>query len=154
MAGAGFYPIHTDELRLGADGTWFADGEPVLHKRLAKLFSRNVRRKPDGTWEIYIDDQYRADIVVDDTAFVVVDVDLRPDGSVLLHLSDDQTEVLDADGLSAGPGDVLYCRIQDGRERARFLRSAYQHLAPSIESQDGTFLLRVGPRSYRIHTKG
>ena len=41
MSKAGFWAIHTGELKFGRDGRWYADGEPVLHDRLVLV---RVRR--------------------------------------------------------------------------------------------------------------
>jgi hypothetical protein len=48
MPGAGFYAIETSKLSFRSDGRWYADDDPVLHPRLARLFSRYLRRKPSG----------------------------------------------------------------------------------------------------------
>ena len=71
MPGAGFYAIHTSKLAFRGDGRWYADDEPVVHERLARLFSRHVRRKPTGGYEIWIDDRYHADVDIEDTPYVV-----------------------------------------------------------------------------------
>lgn len=150
MASAGFYAIHTDELKFASDGRWYADGEPILHERLALLFSRHIRRTADGGYEIHIDDRYHAPVVVEDTPFVVVDVDIEDDAATVV-LNDRRRLPLDMDSLAVGAHDVLYCRVDDGREWARFLRPAYNRLAPLIEeAADGAFLLRLGHHTARI----
>lgn len=149
MPAAGLYPIHTDEIRFARDGRWYADGEPVVHHRLALLFSRHLRRKPDGGCEIRIGDQYHADVVVEDTLFVVVDVDLEGSGATVT-LNDASREPLAADTLATGADDVLYCTVKGGTEPARFLRSAWNRLAPHIEECDGGFALRLGDRRFPI----
>jgi hypothetical protein len=153
MPAAGFYSIHTDELKFAADGRWYADGEPILHERLALLFSRNLRRKATGGFEIRIDDRYHADIVVEDTPFVVVDVDLDEPATVTLN--DGSREPLAADSLATGDDNVLYCTVRNGTESARFLRSAWNRLAPHIEETDadGGYALRIGERSHIIRKR-
>jgi len=153
MPSAGFYSIHTDTIRFAKDGRWYADDEPITHARLALLFSRHLRRKADGGFEIWIDERYHADVVVDDTAFVVVDVDVEPSGTVTLHLNDGSTEPLDPRSLEIGADDVLYCRVKAVGERARFLRTAYLYLAAHIEPDDvgGTgFILKLADAVYPI----
>lgn len=154
MAGAGFYAIHTDTIAFAKDGRWYADGEPVLHPRLALLFSRHLRRKPDGSYEINIDDQYRADVVVEDTPFVVTGVDVAGT-TITVHLNDDTSEALDPNTLTSGRDDVLYCRVKGGQERARFLRSPYMHLAPAIDTDAaGRFVVRLGGADFPIRRCG
>lgn len=152
MAGAGFYPIETRQLCFRKDGRWYADDEPVEHERLARLFSRHLRRKPDGSgYEIWIDERYHADVVVEDTPFVVVGVNLGDGAAGSLTLNDGGEEELDADSLEVGEGEVLYCRVRQGSERARFLRSAYYQLVPHLEeTAEGGFALRLGDRLHPI----
>jgi hypothetical protein len=151
MPGAGFYSIHTSKLRFASDGRWYADDEPVLHQRLARLFSRYLRRKPAGSYEIWIDERYHADVEVEDTPYVVTAVNADGDGKLLIDLNDGTTELLLPDTLQVGQGNVLSCRVKDGSERARFLRPAYYHLADFIEETGpGRFQLRCGGTTHSI----
>jgi len=152
MPSAGFYSIHTNKLSFRRDGRWYADEEPILHQRLARLFSRHLRRKPCGGYEIWIDERYHADIEVEDTPYVVIGAEFDENGEVRIELNDGTTEMLRPGGLQVGSGDVLYyCGVKDGRERARFLRSAYYQLAPHIEeTAPGQFQLRCGKSTHPI----
>jgi hypothetical protein len=151
MARAGFYAIHTSKLRFGRDGRWYADDEPVLHERLARLFSRHLRRKPAGGYEIWIDERYHADVEVEDTPFVITAVTATAAGKLGLDLSDGTTEPLEPTSLHIGPDNVLYCRVKQGSERARFLRPAYYQLAKFIEEvEPGRFRLHCGGTTHPI----
>lgn len=150
MPGAGFYSIHTSKLSFRADGRWYADDEPVVHERLARLFSRYVRRKSDGGYEIWIDERYHADVDVEDTPWVVTALHRDPLRGPTIELNDGRNEPLDASSLRVGEDDVLYCRARDG-ERVRFLRPAYYELAESIEeTEPGRFVFRCGADTYPI----
>lgn len=153
MPGAGFYAIHTDKLRFGRDGRWYADGEPITHQRLANLFSRHLRRKPDGGYEIWIDERYHADVEIEDTAYVVVAAEADDTQAELsVKLNDGSTERLDSDRLSMSQDSALYCTVKGGCERARFLRSVYHQLVDRIEqTEEGEFALRCGAKLYPIH---
>jgi len=60
-------------------------------------------------------------------------------------------ERLDPDSLEVGNGNVLYCRVKDGAERARLLRPAYYPLAYYIEeAASGQFELRCGGATHPI----
>lgn len=143
MPGAGFYSIPTAKLKFASDGRWYADDEPVVHERLALLFSRYLRRKPQNGYEIWIDERYHADVDVEDTLYVVTAVESDAAGRFSVTLSDGSTEWLNPSGLEIGAHDVLYCRVKQGSERARFLRPAYYHLAQHIEEvTPGKFQLR------------
>lgn len=152
MPGAGFYAIHTARLVFRADGRWYADGEPVTHERLARLFSRYVRRKPDGTgYEIRIDERYHADVEIEDTPFVVTAVEHDPQGQIWIDLNDGTTEVLDPTSVAIASDNVAYCRVKNGAERARFLRPAWYQLAGAIEEvAPGDFRLRCGEAAYPV----
>jgi hypothetical protein len=151
MPGAGFYAIHTSRLTFRSDGRWYADDDPVLHERLARLFSRYLRRKPSGGYEIWIDERYHADVEVEDTPYVVTFVTSEVQGELLLTLNDGTTEPLDPDSLQVGHGNVLYCGVKGGAERARFLRPAYYQLAEFIEeAAPGHFCLRCGGTTHPI----
>jgi hypothetical protein len=151
MARAGFWAIHTSKLRFGRDGRWYADGEPILHERLARLFSRRLRRTPQGGYEIWIDERYHADVEVEDTPYVVTAVENAADGRFTLELNDGSSEPLDPTSLRVGAAHVLYCGVKHGEERARFLRPAYYQLAQHIEEvTPGEFRLRCARATYPI----
>src|ERR1043166_4484550 len=99
MPGAGFYVIHTSKLTFRSDGRWYADDEPVVHDRLARLFSRYVRRKSSGGYEIWIDDRYHADVEVEDTPYVVTALHADPEGGLSVELNDGSTQPLDASSV-------------------------------------------------------
>ena len=151
MPAAGFYSIHTSKLTFRSDGRWYADEDPVVHERLARLFSRYVRRKPSGGYEIWIDERYHADVDIEDTPYVVTAVDTDAVGRFTVELNDGTTESLHPDSLQVGAKDVLYCRVKNGSERARFLRAAYYQLATFIEEVGpGRFQLRCGGTTHPI----
>ena len=151
MARAGFYSIHTSKLRFRSDGQWYADDEPVTHERLARVFSRYLRRKPAGGYEIWIDEHCHADVEVEDTPYVVTAVNSDDQGYMSVELNDDTIEHLDPDSLQVGSGNVLYCRVKGGAERARLLRPAYYQLANFIEeAAPGQFQFRCGGTTHPI----
>jgi uncharacterized protein len=151
MPGAGFWSIHTAKLSFRSDGHWYADDEPVTHERLARLFSRYVRRKPSGSCEIWIDERYHADVEVEDTLYVVSALETDAHGTFRVELNDGTTEPLDPTSLVVGRNNVLYCGVKNGAERARFLRSAYYQLANFVEEvSPGRFALRCGATSHSI----
>lgn len=150
MPGAGFYAIHTNKLSFRRDGRWYADEEPVVHDRLARLFSRYLRRKPAGGYEIWIDERYHADVEVEDTPFVVTSVSPVEGEGFSIELNDGTCELLDPASLLVGQDNVLYANAKGG-ERVRFLRTAYYQLTEAIEEGiDGELLLRCGEQTYPL----
>ena len=145
----GFYAISTSKISFGHDGRWYADGEPIVNRRIADLFSRHLQRQPDGTYVIRMADEW-APVEIEDTAYVVRSAAVTEDG-VVLELNDLTTELLDPATLEVGDAEVLYCRVKGGTERVRFLRPAYYQLAAHLqEPQPGSFTLRLPAGSYPI----
>ncbi|MCX8071949.1 MAG: DUF1285 domain-containing protein [Candidatus Binatia bacterium] len=151
MVGAGFWAIPSAKLVFGKDGRWYADGEPVTHERLARFFTRYLRRKPgqDG-YEIWVDERFHADVEIEDTPYVVTAVFPSESGQLCVRLNDDSIETLDAQGLTVGSDGVVRCSVKEGRERARLLRAAQAELASYLEEHDGTWCLHVGDRHYPV----
>ncbi len=150
VARAGYYTIENATIRFGRDGRWYADGEPITNVRIAALFARHLRRAPGGNYFLEIGSE-RTPVDVEDTPYVVVGATVDGAGTVRIELNDSSTEDLALPSLHVGAGDVLYCRVKGGRERARFLRPAYYQLAPHIaEASPGCFVLRAGGVAHRI----
>ncbi|HUI27276.1 MAG TPA: DUF1285 domain-containing protein [Candidatus Kryptonia bacterium] len=148
MPRAGFYAISSSRITFGRDGRWYSDGEPIVNPRIADLFSRHLRRHPDGGYQIVMGDE-RARIEVEDTPYVVVAVDSRDQG-FCITLNDGTSESLNPTSLRVAADAVLSCAVKGGSERARFLRSAYYQLAPFIVEADGRFVLRCRGQQHAI----
>lgn len=153
MARAGFYAVQATKIRFGGDGRWYADDEPITNPRIAALFTKHLRRQADGRYVIRMGDE-QAPVEVDDTAIVVIGLRQTDDGRFFVELNDETSEPLDPTGLEVGAGNVLYCRVKGGSEKARFLRPAYYQLAPHITEHSGGFLLRTGNETYAIRKSG
>ena len=87
---------------------------------------------------------------VADTPFVVQRLRLTVEDAILraveLHFAGDYRELLDPRTLEA-ERDLLFCRVRDGRFRARFGRVAVQRLAPFLlDTGEGPCLLVSGVR--------
>lgn len=150
MPKAGFYAIQNSEIRFGRDGRWYADGQVIANSRIADLFSQHVYRRPEGGYMLRIADE-QAPIVVEDTPYVVTGAELGSDGAVLIELNDHSHERLDPRTLAIGDDDVLYCRVKDGAEAARFLRPAYYQVAQYINRADsGSFVFRLPEGDYPV----
>ena len=62
------------QMQIRADGSWWHEGSRIKRERLVKLFSRILRKDPDG--QIYLVTPYEKVIVhVEDAPFVAVRVD-------------------------------------------------------------------------------
>jgi len=153
MPTAGFYAIESHAIRFGRDGEWYSDGERIDNRRIADLFSRCVRKNPQGGYMLQMGDE-RAPLDVEDTPFVVRQVEGDAEGGFTLLLNDGTSEPLDPSTLRSGPDHAFYCRVKQGECEARLLRPAHYAVARWIESgDDGRFRLRVGERTYRIDAR-
>ena len=150
MARAGFTAIGSGKLKFGRDGLWYSDDEVIPNRAIRRLFSRALQVLPDGRGRLELGEDC-ADVVIEDTPWVVVRVDGDPAHGFTVTLNDDTSEPLDPAGLRVGAANVLYCRVKGGRHEARFLRPAYYELARHADAGgDGAIALRVGDRRIPI----
>ncbi|MGO9057730.1 MAG: DUF1285 domain-containing protein [Candidatus Binataceae bacterium] len=150
MPRAGFYAIESGKISFRRDGNWYTDEERIDNPRIALLFSRSLRRNPDGSYILQVGDE-RASVTVEDTPYVVKAIEGDDANGFSVVLNDDEREPLDAGSLEAGPDNVLYCQVKNGTFRARFLRSAYYHLSDCLAmDDDGSFFFNVAGRRYPV----
>jgi hypothetical protein len=150
MARAGLYLFDAPRIRFGRDGRWYVNGGLTTNQRIADLFAANLTREVDGTYAIRIGNE-RAVVEVEDTAFVVTSAVLTDTHEIEITLNDGTTESLPPETLAVGRENVMYCRVKEGKERARFLRPAYYQLASYItETEPGRFSLCLGDRTYPV----
>lgn len=153
MARAGFYPVESGKISFRHDGNWYSDEERIDNQRIALLFSKSIRRDKHGSYYLQVADE-RALIAVEDTPYVVKKVEEDGRGGFLITTNDEASEALDPSTLEIGDHDVLYCRVKGNEYRARFLRTAYYHLADHFMSDDGeSFGIIVADRRYPIKIK-
>src|SRR5712692_7879301 len=154
MARAGFYAVESGEISFRRDGNWYTDEERIDNPRIALLFSKSIRRNPDGAYYLQVAEE-RAPVAVEDTPYVVRSVADDGKGGFILMLNDEEREALDPATLEVGDANVLYCRVKQGEFRARFLRNAYYHLAGHFLTNDGeNFSILIGGRHHPIRIAG
>ena len=151
MARAGFTAISSGKIKFGKDGLWYSDDEPIPNAAIRRLFSRTLKVLPDGRGRLELGED-RADVIIEDTPWVVTAVDGDPARGFTVTLNDETREPLDPAFLRVGAGNVLYCRVKGGHE-ARFLRPAYYDLLRHAEpGAGGDVVLPVGGRRVRLGT--
>lgn len=138
------------------DGAWFHKGAPIIHRELLLLFYRCLCADELGRYIIKFNDQVcRLD--VEDTPFVILSTDFVRAGAegeknrFILHLIDDTKEELVLDTLMIGPDNVLYCKIRNGKFRARFSRPSYYQLAQHVEEEPGTGRYFICPNNKKYY---
>ena len=148
MARAGFYAVESGRISFRRDGNWYSDEERIDNPRIALLFSRCLKRNPDGSYYLQVAEE-RAPVTIEDTPWVVRSIEDGDGGALTIVLNDDSREPLDPASLEVGRDNVLYCRVKGGEYRARMLRNAYNHLSPLFEPDDrGGFSIVVGGRAF------
>lgn len=113
-------------LRLSATGEWWHEGQPFTHPELAKLFHRSIVWDGESKRYVVRIGVGVAHFTYDDTAYFVAEI-IENVGDWQVVLFDGSREPLHPETLSVGEENQLYCLVKGGH-RARFSRSAHQHL--------------------------
>lgn len=135
-------------LRLDRDGQFWHEGVLVEHPKVALFFHQGLGRSVDGratltvgrTW-CYLD--------VEDVLFRVRQAVCTGDEQTLetctLRLDDSSNEALElvAGGLAVGDDGVLYARVKNASEWARFAPEAQATLGPYLVEAGGGWALAV-----------
>lgn len=135
------------DLRIDRDGVWRADGVPIVHEKILKLF-RDSLKLEDGRYKIVID-YMENPVEVEDAPLSVRGAFLENTGDgedvFWLSLSDERLERLDPASLRFPEPGAVYCTIMDGRNlEARFSKTALQHLSKIIEQdENGSFYISL-----------
>lgn len=143
---AGFTAIHSGRITFGKDGRWYCDDEVIPNKAICRLYARAMTIGDDGIARLQLGED-KAQVTIEDTPWVVVQVDGDGTRGFELVLNDETREPLDPGSLRVGDGNVLYARVKDGRHEARFLRPAYYELMRhAVPGPGDTLALVVGGR--------
>jgi len=134
------------------EGRIFHDGTEVIDGAVLRFFLSAMRRTAEGQYLVMCQKE-RNWFEAWDTPFVVqrvVPTGDAADGVALeLYLAGDYHETLDPNTLESEEG-YLYCRVRRGAFRARFGRTAMQHLTPWLADSANGPVLRVGRARYLI----
>lgn len=139
-----WHPTHCgdSEMRIARDGTWYHQGAPILREAMVRLFASILRREPDGS-HVLVTPGEKLDIVVDDAAYVAVEVKSEGTGAdrrLAFRLNTGELVV-------AGPDNALrfgangdeprpYLHVRGGLE-ARIVRTVYYELVEFAIAEDG-----------------
>lgn len=134
------------DILIGADGTWFHEGEPIRRQALVNLFASILRREADGEYYLVTPvEKWR--LRVERLPLLIVDFDLRGQGS-----ADQVLSVVTNTGRRyvVGKAHPLYLpEPEEGIEQeipavslehglaALFNRAAWYRLAAVCEERDG-----------------
>jgi hypothetical protein len=150
MARAGFTAIHSGRITFGKDGRWYCDDEVIPNKAICRLYAKAMTVGDDGIARLQLGED-KAQVTIEDTPWVVVQVDGDPVRGFEIVLNDETREPLEPASLRVGAENVLYTRVKSGRHEARFLRPAYYELTRhAVAGPGGAPALVVGGRRVAI----
>lgn len=121
-------------MRVARDGTWYHEGDPIRRPELVRLFSRVLRREPDGRY-VLVTPGEMLDIDVEDTPFLAVELASEGSGrsrklAFRLNTGDPviagAEHAIHVDEKPEGPEPSLHVR---GGLAARIARPVYYELA-------------------------
>lgn len=134
-------------MKIGVDGTWFYQGSPIGRKPLVKLFSRVLRRDPDGR-HFLVTPVEKVDIAVADAPFLAVEMDVAGSGpaqDLIFRTNVDDVVRCGAEhplrfALEESSGGLKpYLHVR-GRLEALVTRALYYDLVElAVEDDAGTF---------------
>ena len=118
-------PTHCgdSEMRIARDGTWYHQGSPIGRIAMVRLFSRILRREPDGSY-VLVTPVEKLDIAVEDAPFVAVEMKAEGEGTAMRLAFRLNT----GDLVTAGPNHAL--RFATGDDGPR----PYLHVRAGLEA--------------------
>lgn len=118
-------PTHCgdSEMRIARDGTWFHQGSPIGRIAMVRLFSRILRREPDGGY-VLVTPVEKLDIAVEDAPFIAVEMKVEGEGAAMRLAFRLNT----GDLVTAGPNHGL--RFATGDDGPR----PYLHVRAGLEA--------------------
>lgn len=128
------------------EGDWYHEGNRIVRDEIIELFFEHLVLISGERFLLEWENS-RCLLDVADTPFVISRVDLEKTGQgeqVLLSFRHRASRHPLAPGtLWVGRANVLYCRVHDGRFRARFSRPAYYQFAALLREDDGRFFISL-----------
>ncbi len=142
-------PAHTgdSEMRIAADGTWFHQGGEITRPAMVRAFSSLLRRDAEGQHWL-VTPQQKLSIIVDDAAFIAVELQTEGEGSgrtLAFRLNSDDLIIADADHSVKMRSGLPYLHVR-GDLWAKLARPVYYELA--------NLALAESPQSPCIWSKG
>jgi uncharacterized protein len=131
--------------RIDRDGVWHHEGVEVTHPGVLRNLFGNLRSDCEGH-HLQVGPR-RVPVQVDDTPFVVIRTEVGSfPSAVNAYLSDGSQEPLDTESLELDRRGTPYCRVKDGRFRARLSLAAWLQLAQNVvlDPASGAAVLRFG----------
>lgn len=127
------------DIRVAADGRWWHEGGEITRPAMVRLFSRVLRREPDGS-HVLVTPAEKLSITVDDAPFLAIEVKAEGAGrkaTLAFRLNTDDVVIAGAEhplsveqGMDGMPRPLLHVRGAAGNGLlARLGRSVWLELA-------------------------
>ena len=139
--------VGDSEMRIAADGTWFHQGGEITRPAMVRAFSSLLRCDADGQHWL-VTPQQKLSIIVDDAAFLAVELQTEGEGSnrtLAFRLNSDDLVFADTEHPLKMQNGVLYVHVRGGLW-AKLARPVYYELA--------NLALSENPQSPCIWSKG
>ncbi len=144
--------IYDFDLKIDKEGRWFHEGDEIKRKKLVQLFSK-ILIAEEGE-HFLVTPVEKARIVVEDSALLIVELEIHKDSLVARTNLDDVFEVEHEGCLvlrqpSFG-GEVLpYLKVRNGL-LARFNRSVFYQAVEQAVEEEGKFFLECKDKRFLI----
>lgn len=136
-----WHPVHCGQMDMviKSDGTWWHEGTLINRPPLVRLFSRILRRDPDGY--VLVTPVEKVSIQVEDVPFLAVDYERREDDWFFRTNVGDSVRLDAHHPLEIRMSDALghrapYIHVRGGLE-ARLARPAYYRLVMELDDDAG-----------------
>ena len=146
------------DIFIDREGTWFADGRKVIHKKILSLFCSSLYTDGRGGYLLRINGE-ECPVKVEDTPFVIKRLlPLKSDSEEVvfaLLLNDDSIEDFYPETLSRSGDISIYCLIRNNTLRVRFGRECYPDLIRYLQYDENEkiYYFTIGSKKYPILEK-
>lgn len=143
-------PERTWHYWIDAEGQLWHEGSDLEDPGLLNFFMRKMETLPDGRFHVLCQGE-DCFITAEDVPYVIQNIQVSPD-QIEVIFPGAYREKLDPSTLRVGTGNVLYCRVREGKFRARFNRKSYLELAKQVQfdAKKNTYSLTIGQKTYPI----
>lgn len=135
-----YHYIIDTEGKLWQEGYEFDDSE------LLAFFFQNMIDLGDGTFEVLCQGEHCL-LHPQDVPYVIQDIEIH-ETEIQLIFPGGYRETLDPSSLEIGKENILYCKVREGKMKARFNRKTYYEIARLIEEEESNFYLRLGGKKF------
>lgn len=140
------------DLVIKADGSWWHEGVMMTRAPLVRLFSRILRRDPDGY--VLVTPAEKVSIEVEDTPFLAVDYDVLDGDWVFKTNVGDEVRADAEHPLELRKSDALnqyapYILVRGGLE-ARVARAAYYRMVEEADVVEDDLVVTSAGTTFRL----